>query len=85
MYDLTNYQGHVTYNRTILELKLNGDQMVNQKMSAYNRTILELKPYKLIYLFFEQFAYNRTILELKRKSRKVHKDMDILIIAPFWN
>ncbi len=56
----------ITFNRTILELKL--DILYTQKSMEYtfNRTILELKLEKTLDTSNGSSTFNRTILELKQ-------------------
>ncbi len=55
----------LTFNRTILELKLDFILYCCIKSGSFNRTILELKPVNLNSPYSNVLTFNRTILELK--------------------
>ena len=74
-----------SYNRTILELKLDYRYSLYSLRYSYNRTILELKLIEGYHEGNTIEAYNRTILELKPFNSCKTQYFVLLIIAPFWN
>ena len=57
-------EASLTYNRTMLELKLQNVLLRNDFWEPYNRTMLELKLRRKLGKGIRRFTYNRTMLEL---------------------
>ncbi len=72
-------------NRTILELKLQANDIKVLRILAINLTILELKQLEMTEDEICTEAINRTILELKLQENREFSNNLELLIAPFWN
>ncbi len=65
--EASDYRGcHGTFNRTVVELKLNSQLNGGPENSAFNRTVVELKRGAAPVTVQAQVSFNRTVVELKR-------------------
>ena len=62
---LSTRPGSLSFNRTIVELKLGGDKAKQLIVESFNRTIVELKFSKVMPKINIAQPFNRTIVELK--------------------
>ena len=81
-----NAQTQQAFNRTSMELKLDGNRRLDGKPSCpFNRTSMELKPKikRCTVRFYPTF--NRTSMELKLQHPECEKSSRTLLIEPVWN
>ena len=75
----------LSFNRTIVELKLKLGVESGAVHPAFNRTIVELKQNSTLKPSIKMLTFNRTIVELKQGKQSItHFDLGLLI-EPLWN